>query len=204
MPTRSSARHASRKGDLSVPLVSSFPPVARKDAVICILGSMPGRASLDAAQYYAHPRNSFWPLLESVLGIPRSLPYPRRLELLKERGAALWDVLGTCAREGSLDSRIEPSSIVPNDFAAFFSMHPFIGTIFFNGAKAESVYRREVLPALSEPARSLTLVRLPSTSPAHAGMTFEEKREAWGRIGRALEENAGQGYYERRSDYRRE
>jgi G:T/U-mismatch repair DNA glycosylase len=83
-------------------------------------------------------------------------------------------------------------------------MHPFIGTIFFNGAKAESIYRREVLPTLSEPARSLTLVRLPSTSPAHAGMTFEEKRKAWGRIGRALEENAGQGYYERRSDCRRE
>lgn len=201
MPTRSSAL---QKGDLSVPLVSSFLPVARTDAVICILGSMPGRASLEAAQYYAHPRNSFWPLLESVLGISCSLPYPQRLERLKEQGVALWDVLGTCAREGSLDSRIKPSSIIPNDFAAFFSIHPFIRMIFFNGAKAESIYRKEVLPTLSEPARSLTLVRLPSTSPAHAGMSFEEKREAWRGIGRALEEIAGQGYYERRDNYRRE
>lgn len=183
-----------------MPVVSSFPPVARKDAVICILGSMPGRASLEADQYYAHPRNAFWRLLESVLGIPCSLPYPERLERLKERRTALWDVLGTCARDGSLDSRIEPSSIIPNDFATFFAMHPLIGTVFFNGGKAEAVYRREVLPTLAEPARSIRLLRLPSTSPAHAGMTFEQKKDAWGRLGRVLEENASQGYHERGSD----
>ncbi len=200
MPTRSSVGRVVRKGGSFVPLVSSFPPVARTDAVICILGSMPGKASLEASQYYAHPRNAFWPILESVLGISRSFSYSERLELLKERRIALWDVLGTCARAGSLDSNIEPSSIIPNDFASFFAVYPFIGTVFFNGAKAETVYRREVLPTLAEPARSLKLVRLPSTSPAHAGMTFGKKREAWEALGRVLEENVSQGYYERWSD----
>ena len=180
-------------------VVSSFPPVARSDALVCILGSMPGRASLHAAQYYAHPRNAFWPILESVLGIPRAAPYAERLERLKERRAALWDVLGSCARQGSLDARIEPSSIVPNDFSSFFSAHPLIRTLFFNGAKAETVYRKEVLPSLPEQFRSLKLVRLPSTSPAHAGMRFEEKREVWRSLEWALEEIALRGYYECRS-----
>ena len=169
--------------------VASFPPIARFDALICILGSMPGRASLDAAQYYAHPRNAFWPVLQSVLGIPRSLPYTERLERLKERRVALWDVLGSCARNGSLDSNIESSTIVPNDFASFFAAHPHIEALFFNGSKAETVYRREVLPLLPESSRSLKLVRLPSTSPAHAGMNFEEKRKEWMSIERALDEN---------------
>lgn len=200
MPTHSSMGRAARKDGFSAPLVSSFSPVARADAVICILGSMPGRASLEAVQYYAHPRNAFWPILESVLGISRSLSYPERLELLKERQIALWDVLATCARAGSLDSNIAQSSIIPNDFASFFAVYPFIKTVFFNGAKAETFYRREVLPTLGEPARALKLVRLPSTSPAHAGMTFGQKREAWGALRRVLEENASQGYYERWSD----
>ena len=171
-------------------VILSFPPVASPDALVCILGSMPGKASLTADQYYAHPRNAFWPIIEAVLGVPCSLPYQERIVLLKMCRVALWDVLGSCVRTGSLDSNIDESSIVPNDFNMFFAVHSRIRTLFFNGTKAESVYRRDVLPALSERSRSLRLIRLPSTSPAHAGMAFEKKKEVWRSIEWALAENA--------------
>ncbi len=174
-------------------VVISFPPVSRFDALICILGSMPGRASLAADQYYAHPRNAFWPLLEIILAIPRSLPYEERLEQLISMRVALWDVLGACMRPGSLDSNIEEASIIPNDFLSFFKSHPGIGTIFFNGAKSASIYRRKILPLLPESKRSLKLVSLPSTSPAYAGMSFRKKLEAWKCIEQALDENAREG-----------
>ncbi len=170
-------------------VLTSFPPVSRPDARLIVLGSMPGRASLAASRYYAHPRNVFWPVIEAILGIPWTLPYEERLEEIRIRRIALWDVLGACMRSGSLDSKIEASSIVLNDFQSFFTLHTSITTIFFNGAKAGMIYRGKVVPVLPEPFRSLRLVSLPSTSPAHAAMSFEKKLEAWKRIRRALDEN---------------
>jgi hypoxanthine-DNA glycosylase len=158
----------------------SFPPLARPDARVLILGSMPGTASLRERQYYAHPHNQFWPIMGELFGAGRELPYAQRVARLLERGIAVWDVLKHCERPGSLDSSIVRGSEVVNDFAGFLRQHPGIGAIFFNGAKSESVFRREVEARLA--GRTLRCTRLPSTSPAHAGVSRAAKLAAWRRI----------------------
>lgn len=160
-------------------MISSFPPIAARDARVLILGSMPGRASLAAGQYYAHPRNAFWPVMAALFGLDPDAAYEHRCRALCRSGVAVWDVLRACVREGSLDSAIDPRSMQANDFAAFFAAHPRIGAVFFNGATAERVYRRHVLPTLRRPAAQLPLTRLPSTSPAYASLTVAEKSAAW-------------------------
>lgn len=157
----------------------SFPPIATLQAHTLILGSMPGRDSLRAVQYYAHPRNAFWPIVTTLLGATAPLEYPARIELLRARGFALWDVLASCTRPGSLDTAIDPDSIVPNDFAAFLARHPRIDRVFFNGATAAALYRRHALPTLDAASRAIASMRLPSTSPAHAGLPFAAKLDAW-------------------------
>ncbi|HMK90650.1 MAG TPA: DNA-deoxyinosine glycosylase [Methylocystis sp.] len=154
----------------------SFPPVARADARLLILGSLPGQASLAAQQYYAQPQNAFWPLMGALFGAGRDLPYPERLRILRERGVALWDVCESARRPGSLDSRIEPASVVANDFASLFARCPNIERVCFNGATAARLFARLVAPTLPQ---GLATIRLPSTSPAHAGRNFAQKREAW-------------------------
>jgi len=154
-----------------------FPAVADKTARILILGSMPGRKSLDEQQYYAHPRNAFWPIIGELFGFDAQLPYIERLELLKRNHVALWDVAQHCIRPGSLDTAIRDAQA--NDFAAFLSTHPQIRAIFFNGRKAEELFRRLVLPGLADEQASIERHTLPSTSPAHAGMRFAGKLDAW-------------------------
>ena len=165
--------------------VRSFPAVSQRDATVLILGSMPGEASLRAGQYYAHPRNAFWPLMEAVLGIGASLPYGDRIAALIARRVALWDVLASCVRPGSLDSDIVDSTAAPNDLPGFLAEHPLERTVFFNGTKAEQAWQRHVARAL--PGSPLRLVRLPSTSPANASYSLKRKIEAWRAIAIALE-----------------
>jgi len=164
--------------------VRGFPPISQPDARVLILGTMPSRESLARGQYYAHPRNAFWPIVCDLLAIG-DLPYKKRIARVTARGVAIWDVLKACFREGSLDSAIDDGSAEVNDFNRFYAHHPQIRRVFFNGAKAEAVYRKQVLPTLSASASALPLHRLPSTSPAHASMTFEQKKVAW----RAMIEN---------------
>lgn len=140
---------------------------------------MPGAASLDAQQYYAHPRNAFWPIMGALFGFDAARPYAERLGALQAAGVALWDVLAACRRSGSLDSAIVAESIEPNDFGAFLAQHPAIVRIAFNGSAAEALFRRHALPQLSASARQIERMRLPSTSPANAGQRFEDKLAAW-------------------------
>jgi hypoxanthine-DNA glycosylase len=144
---------------------------------VLILGSMPGVASLAAGQYYAHPRNLFWPLLGAILGFDPASEYARRLAALRRADIALWDVIGRCRRCGSLDARIDPKSVVANDFAAFLGRHSHLHTVCFNGAMAEAIWRRHVLPGLG--GRALHSLRLPSTSPANASIDYARKLAAW-------------------------
>lgn len=162
--------------DFDGDLARSFAPIAAADAHTLILGSMPGRDSLRAVRYYAHPRNAFWPIVLSLLDAPVSLDYASRVELLRSRGFALWDVLAECVRPGSLDTAIERESMVPNDIGGFFAAHPGVRRVFLNGGTADALFRRHVLPGLS---RGVSVMRLPSTSPAHAGMPFAAKLDAW-------------------------
>ena len=162
--------------------VYSFPPAISRSSKALILGSMPGEVSLKAGQYYAHPRNAFWRIMGELLGAGPSLPYQERLLVLDSAGIGLWDSLRACTRRGSLDSEIRDEEA--NDFAALFASFPTITHVFFNGAKSEAAFRRHVLPSLTGSQR--VLVRLPSTSPAHAGMTFDEKVNRWHAVTKAL------------------
>jgi double-stranded uracil-DNA glycosylase len=156
--------------------IQSFPPLARAEAAILILGSMPGAMSLAQQQYYAHPRNAFWDIMGELFGAHRELVYEQRVRALTRRDVAVWDVLRHCRRSGSLDSAITRE--IANDFVPFFAAHQRIRNVFFNGMKAQTVYRRHVLPVL--PGRlALTYRCLPSTSPAHAGMSYVHKLRAW-------------------------
>ncbi len=157
----------------------SFPPIAATSAKILILGSMPGAESLRQQQYYAHPRNGFWPIMQSLFAISTSLPYQQRCEQLTHQHIAVWDVLKACERPGSLDSNIASNSIEANDFNAFFQAHPKVQAVFFNGAKAEQIYMKSVLPTLDKIRQKIPTERLPSTSPAHAVLSLEEKQTIW-------------------------
>ena len=166
-------------------IVRSFPPIARADARCLILGSMPGLASLKAGQYYAHPQNRFWPIMGRLLDFDAAqTPYVTRVACLQQAGIAVWDVLQSCERAGSLDADIRRETQVVNDFATFFAVHPAITRIYFNGAHAEQVFRRFGMPAMQSLPHALdvALVRLPSTSPAHASLSFDAKLAAWQQV----------------------
>lgn len=160
--------------------VSSFAPLSRPSARVLILGSMPGVASLKAQQYYAHPRNHFWPIMGRIVGIDAAAPYAERVEALTKAGVAVWDVLQSCVRPGSLDSAIQAGSRVPNNFAAFFAAHPAIRLVGLNGAEAEKSFNAHVLKVL-QATEGLHFVRLPSTSPAYA-VGFDHKLAAWSAV----------------------
>jgi len=155
-----------------------FPPIAVPDSWILILGTMPGKISLREQQYYAHPQNAFWKFAAEILGFDAASPYFQRVASLKTHGVAVWDVLKSCTRESSLDSDIDPSSIVPNDFKNFYAAHPAIRRVCFNGAKAAALYTRYVQPHLQDMV-AVEHLRLPSTSPANVRIPRAEKRDAW-------------------------
>jgi len=168
------------------PWAAGFPAIENAQSRVLILGSMPSIASLRAGQYYAHPRNQFWPILGALLALDLpAMPYPLRRQALQDAGIALWDVLQSCQRRGSLDADIAPDSIVVNDFAAFFQRHPAITHVFFNGAAAEQHFKRHARPLLQALPHP-DFHRLPSTSPAHASLNFAAKLAAWRAIGEIL------------------
>jgi hypoxanthine-DNA glycosylase len=155
------------------PLLHGLPPIVGGTPDTLVLGNMPSVMSLSAQQYYGNPRNAFWRITGEVFGFPADAAYGDRVTHLVTAGVAVWDVLKSCRRGGSLDSAVQRDSMVANDFRAFFSAHPRIGRVVFNGAAAEQNYRRLV----GEPA-TLTYVRAPSTSPALT-VSYQLKRDAW-------------------------
>jgi hypoxanthine-DNA glycosylase len=156
----------------------AFAPIADRRARTLILGSMPGEASLAAGEYYAFRHNQFWRIAGEIAGFAHDASYAHRKAALRRSRIALWDVLASCVRVGSLDSAIREDSIRVNDFAAFLAAHPAIRRVCFNGRKAESAWRRRVAPTL--PAALMLEYRLlPSTSPAHAGMSYRAKLRHW-------------------------
>jgi hypoxanthine-DNA glycosylase len=159
--------------------VESFPFIATPACHTLILGSMPGVVSLAHQQYYAHPRNTFWPIASELLGIDGDSDYALRTQMLATAGFGLWDVLQACIRPGSLDASIDTASIVPNDIAAFIAKHPALRRICFNGATAARLFRRHVQPGLAPQAQPIEYLALPSTSPAHAAMRHAEKLRLW-------------------------
>lgn len=157
--------------------IQSFPPIANTRATRLILGSMPGAASLSANQYYAHPHNAFWRIMATLIGVAPDASYDERVHALQDARVAVWDVLQSCERPGSLDASIRRETEVGNDFVTFFAQHPRIKQVFFNGGAAEASFKRHCAALLREPR--LSFRRLPSTSPAHAALRVELKLSAW-------------------------
>lgn len=160
-------------------VLTGLPPVVASDCRVLILGSMPGAASLQAARYYAHPRNRFWPLMTALADVPAEATYGERLVALQRAGIGLWDVIGECRRAGSLDSAIVRGSERANALVPLIVSLGQLRVIAFNGATAASLFRRHVEPQLAELRQPVQRIALPSTSPAHAAMGLEALREAW-------------------------
>jgi hypoxanthine-DNA glycosylase len=166
-----SAPRPPRAAPVAAPRLQGLAPVTGRAPRLLVLGSFPGAASLAAGQYYAHPRNQFWPLLGALWSLDLAAwPYARRLAEARRRGLAIWDVYAACRREGSLDSAIEAAE--PNDLAALVRRLPSLRAIAHHGG--ESARAMHVTRALGLPVH-----RLPSTSPANASWSFERKLTAW-------------------------
>jgi len=166
-------------------LLMSMPPIVDDRSRVIILGSMPGNESLMKGQYYARSQNQFWRIIYSLFDLDIEQRYDARVAFVKQKGIALWDALEECRRPGSsLDSWITEER--SNDFEKFFDGHPHIHNVFFNGKKAyESFFE---LATIRPSQRSkLTFKLLPSTSPANARMTFNEKLAAWRAVKEALD-----------------
>ena len=152
--------------------IVAFPPVARADARVLVLGSMPSVESLRQGFYYGHPRNAFWRVLADVFDAPLPQTIPEKIALLEGHGVALWDVLESCEREGSLDSAIrEPR---PNDFEGLFRRCPEIRRVLFNGGTAKAVFLRHAARYLE----GRKWAQMPSTSPAYT-LSYERKLAQW-------------------------
>ena len=152
-----------------------FPPIASGNARILVLGSLPGERSIAENRYYAHPQNVFWRIMQAIFDIDGE--YADRCRQLAEHRVALWDVLHSSVRPGSMDADIRLASATPNDFGEFFAAHTQIRLIAFNGKKAEQLFERFVDPL--GVADSIRRVGLPSTSPAYASLSFSGKLAAW-------------------------
>ncbi len=170
----------------------SFNSLGDTQARILILGSMPSVQSLAMRQYYAHPRNAFWPIMAALFNEGQPLAYLQGQYMLQEKGVAIWDVLKSCMRKGSLDAAIDKRTMKMNDFNMFFAEHSSVTHIFFNGGTAEHLYKKYIWPTLAAQHQSLVYTRLPSTSPAYAAMRYQEKLAAW----RVLQAVLNQSYYQ--------
>lgn len=154
---------------------TGFAPLVRDDARILILGSLPSARSIRSGEYYAHPRNAFWRIMATLFAARGN--YEQRCATLLGHKIAVWDVLASATRPGSLDAAIDMQSAEVNDFETFFQQHSQIEKICFNGQKSAQIFAQRVVPAL--PLLEVERQTLPSTSPAHAALSVAEKTERW-------------------------
>ena len=154
--------------------LTGLPPVSGSDPRVLILGSFPSRLSLERGEYFANPRNRFWPLVEALFGIRADLPYGQRVRLLSFREIALWDVVSSCSREGSGDAAIRDPAL--NDIPGFLLAHSSVSFIALNGSTAGHLFHRHIDEMI---ALSPKVVALPSTSPANARFTLPKLVERW-------------------------
>lgn len=156
----------------------SFAPIVGRRPRVLILGSLPGEASLKLGQYYGHPQNKFWELVGAALGEDlRARPYARRLARLKARGIALWDVVGSARRRGSLDAAIRDEEYNP---VLELIARTRVRAVFFNGRKAADSFAR----SCAAPPADVVFTTLPSSSPANAAIPWAAKAAAWSVVGR--------------------
>ncbi len=158
---------------------SGFPPIVGARAEVLVLGSLPSQKSIEAVEYYAHPQNAFWRIMGELFGAGPEVSYETRTESLKSNRIAVWDVLSSSVRPGSLDSDIDDSTAEPNDFASFFETNVDIRLVCFNGQKAAKIFKDLVLTGHPRLQPQFQYETLPSTSPAYASMSFEEKFAKW-------------------------
>lgn len=151
--------------------INSFSPIVDEHSEILILGSVPGVKSLEMQQYYAHPQNQFWKILFHLFDKDFSIDYQERLALLKQKNIALWDVIESCERKGSLDTEIKYE--IDNNISVLVDNHPNLKTIFCNGQKSY----KNLIKVLGKNYK-IPIIVLPSTSPLHT-IKFEEKLESW-------------------------
>lgn len=152
--------------------ISSFLPIIDKESKILILGSIPGIKSLEMKQYYAHPQNKFWKIIFDLFSEEFTTDYTERIKILEKYHVALWDVIDTCERKGSLDSEIRNEEA--NKIGELLHNYPNIKAIFCNGQKSY----KNLLKILPKDFL-LPIIVLPSTSPAHASLKYEEKLKSW-------------------------
>jgi hypoxanthine-DNA glycosylase len=158
---------------MTAPLLEGFPPVVDDTAGLLILGSFPSVQSLANHQYYGNARNAFWPITSALFGFDAAAAYESRLAALQSAGIALWDVLHKCRRAGSADAKIDPKSVVANDFGRLLADYPSITRVYFNGSAAQQLFNR-----LVDVDADVDYQLLPSTSPARA-MPAGQKLQAW-------------------------
>jgi hypoxanthine-DNA glycosylase len=158
---------------------TGFPPIVDSAATVLVLGSLPSVRSIEAFEYYAHPQNAFWRIMAALFGAAPDMPYKKRTEMLQRNGIAIWDVLASSIRPGSMDSDIDLSTAKPNDFASFLNTYSGIRLVCFNGKKAAAMFERLVLSKYPDLGNTLRFETLPSTSPAFASMPFDAKLRKW-------------------------
>ncbi|HAC34008.1 MAG TPA: DNA-deoxyinosine glycosylase, partial [Gammaproteobacteria bacterium] len=158
---------------------SSFPPLVGPRPQVLVLGSIPGEEALRKQQYYGNPQNAFWSIMAQLFGFSTDLDYQDKVASLTAHPIAVWDVIGSCIRPGSLDSSIDGASVEPNELIEFLREHTTIHSVFFNGSRAQQEFRRHVQPGLGSLDRRISMTRLPSTSPAMARLRPADKLEQW-------------------------
>ena len=165
----------SKQGDEAT-AKSGFPPILGRSPRVLILGTLPSRRSLEKQQYYGHPRNGFWKIMQALVGADGD--YAERCDVLVEQGIAVWDVLARSVRPGSMDADIDIGTATPNPLAELIDTSDSLRLVGFNGRKAAELFDR--LVGRDGVRASVRFVSLPSTSPAHAAMSLEEKIRRWG------------------------